>query len=149
MFGMRRHDTERYEGFHGHWIQQWDQITGGCNWYTFDVAKCELEWDKMLGGVEVTFVILGLGFYLRYNYQRTERLEEIVRRRDEVMADIEGTTKPLTFDPDEPATDAVPTPFSWECRDYGDGWIPFPDLTTALAYQQETGCAMRPVWAES
>ncbi len=35
---------------------------------------------------------------------------------------------------------------TWECKDYADGWIPYATLEDALAYQKETGCAMRPVY---
>jgi hypothetical protein len=34
-------------------------------------------------------------------------------------------------------------PFLWECKDYADGWIRYFDEEEALAYQRDTGCALR------
>lgn len=34
-------------------------------------------------------------------------------------------------------------PFLWECKDYADGWIRYFNEEEALAYQRDTGCAMR------
>lgn len=31
----------------------------------------------------------------------------------------------------------------WQCRDYGDGWITFPDRKAAEKYQEDTGAMMR------
>jgi hypothetical protein len=31
----------------------------------------------------------------------------------------------------------------WECKDYADGWIRYFDELEALAYQRDTGCALR------
>lgn len=31
----------------------------------------------------------------------------------------------------------------WQCRDYGDGWITFPDRKAAEEYQSQTGAMMR------
>ena len=33
--------------------------------------------------------------------------------------------------------------FCWECKDYADGWIRYFDEHEALAYQRDTGCALR------
>ena len=68
--------------------QEWSQVTGGCNWYTITPIHIEFEWDKSLGGVEFTVVLLGLGIRVRWNYTMTERMEEILRRSDEVVCDL-------------------------------------------------------------
>lgn len=31
----------------------------------------------------------------------------------------------------------------WQCKDYGDGWITFPDRAAAEKYQRDTGAMMR------
>ena len=36
----------------------------------------------MMGGVELTVIILGLGARIRWNYAKTERIDEIKRRVD-------------------------------------------------------------------
>jgi hypothetical protein len=70
------------------WIEQYSQFFESCNWYTFNFAHIEFENDKIMGGVEVTFVILGLGFRWRWNHTETEErkactdaIEEIKGRR--------------------------------------------------------------------
>lgn len=60
--------------------QDWSQIFGGCNWYTFRFCHIEFEWDKMMGGVEATIVILGLGFRVRHNYADTDASIRIRRQ---------------------------------------------------------------------
>ena len=82
----------------GNWVfdpwQEWSQIAGGCNWYTITPIHIEFEWDKMLGGVEMTVVLLGLGVRVRWNYMKTEMMEEVERRRDEVLSG-EATARPI------------------------------------------------------
>lgn len=34
-------------------------------------------------------------------------------------------------------------PFMWECKDFADGWIRYFNEEEALAYQRDTGCALR------
>lgn len=59
--------------------EDWSQITGGCNWYTFRFCLIEFEWDRSLGGVEFTIVILGLGIRVRHNYAETEHTRNLAR----------------------------------------------------------------------
>lgn len=81
--------SERYLGFHINWIEQWSQFIERCNWYDFNPVGIGGEWDRMLGGVEVTVILLGLGFRLRYNYAETEVLEEIRQRGSEILEGYE------------------------------------------------------------
>ena len=68
------------------WQEDWSQLAGGCNWYTFRFCQIECEWDKMLGGVEATVVIMGLGVRIRHNYSDTDAM---IRIRQQV-AEIES-----------------------------------------------------------
>ncbi len=34
-------------------------------------------------------------------------------------------------------------PYLWQCKDYANGWIDYFNEAEALAYQRDTGCAMR------
>lgn len=72
--------------------QDWSQLLGGCNWYTFRFADIQFEWDKILGGVEATIVLLGLGFRWRWNFTETELTESLAK----TIEDIENGTADLT-----------------------------------------------------
>lgn len=52
----------------GHFINQWNQLKGKWNWYTATLLLVEFENDIWTGGAEFTFIILGLGFRVRWNY---------------------------------------------------------------------------------
>lgn len=60
----------------GNWIfythEQYSQFFKNCAWFTFDVANIQFEDDVVLGGIEFTFIILGLGFSIRYNHTETK-----------------------------------------------------------------------------
>lgn len=71
----------KYEGFYCDWIEEWSQFTRfDDKWYTFRPWLLEFEWDRLMGGVEFTFVLLGLGVRLRLNYAETEQAKEIKRQ---------------------------------------------------------------------
>ena len=64
-----------------HWIvegiNQWDQLKGGFNWYTMTFIQIEFEKELMAYGYEFIFIILGLGFRVRYNTDKSlEQFEE-------------------------------------------------------------------------
>lgn len=75
---------------HGRWllqpIEEWSQFWQPCNWYTFHPFMLELEDDRALGAVEVTFIVLGLGLRWRWNHTETERMTEIKQQ----VADLEA-----------------------------------------------------------
>jgi hypothetical protein len=76
--------------------EDWSQLLGGCNWYTFRFCLFEFEWDKMMGGVEATIVIFGLGLRVRHNYAETKYSAEIKREVERIEAQLspqEGTSK--------------------------------------------------------
>jgi len=64
---------------------EWKQLRGGFNWYTFTPIYIYFENDKYTGGVEFSFTLLGLGFYIRYNYDTT-KLDEIVKKAEKDIA---------------------------------------------------------------
>lgn len=70
----------------GKWvISTYSQWTfGGCNWYDFTWINLETEWDKLLGGVELSIGLLGLHFRVRYNYTETETMAELKSMVDEI-----------------------------------------------------------------
>lgn len=73
----------------------WVQIFGKCNWYTFTGINIEFENDIAMGGYEFTFVILGLGFRYRWNYTEIE----MTKSCNDAIKDIENATtilKPLS-----------------------------------------------------
>lgn len=68
-----------YEGFFVEWIEEWSQFFEACNWYTFRPFMLEFEHEVNMGGVEMTLVIMGLGFRARWNYRETETVKKIKR----------------------------------------------------------------------
>ncbi len=72
-----------YTGFYYNGIEEWSQFFRRDNWFTFHPVLLEFEDDRMMGGVEMTLVVFGLGFRIRYNYAQTEQVSEIVRRAEE------------------------------------------------------------------
>ncbi|SDG34861.1 hypothetical protein [Pelagibacterium luteolum] len=71
---------DKYEGFFIEWIEQWSQFFQPCNWYTFHPIHVEFEDERSMGGVECTIIVMGFGFRARWNYRRTEKVDEIVRQ---------------------------------------------------------------------
>lgn len=76
-----------YTGFFIEWTEEWSQFAGGCNWYTFHPIVIEFEDDRIMGGIEATFIVLGLGFRLRWNYTVTEKVQRIKDQVAEIMDD--------------------------------------------------------------
>lgn len=70
------------------WIEEWSQLLGGCNWYTFHPIMIELEDDRMMGAVEGTFIVLGLGFRFRWNFRVTERSKELLSAVEEINSEV-------------------------------------------------------------
>jgi len=57
-------------------INEWKQLFGKFNWYTATFIKIEFEKDEMACGYEFLFVVLGLGFRIRYNTDKALELFE-------------------------------------------------------------------------
>lgn len=70
---------DSYTGFFVEWIEQWSQFVSGCNWYTFHPIKLEIEDDRIMGGVEATVIVLGLGLRVRWNYVEPRHVTRIKR----------------------------------------------------------------------
>ena len=51
----------------------WKQIFGKYNWYSFHVCYIYLEKDEYIGGWEFWLVLLGIGFYFRINNDKALR----------------------------------------------------------------------------
>ena len=62
-----------------HTINEWKQITGKYNWYTFTGVHLSTENDAYTGGFEIECIILGLGLRFRWNYDKS-KLEEICKK---------------------------------------------------------------------
>lgn len=68
------------------WYQEWSQLWEGCNWYDFTICHIAFENDKIMGGVEATFVLFGLGLRWRWNHTRTEQMAEVEQAVAEIKA---------------------------------------------------------------
>ena len=79
-----------YTGLFIDWIEEWSQFTQACNWYDFHPVWVELEWDRMLGGLEATLILLGLGVRVRWNYAETEQARNIREEADKIRATWDG-----------------------------------------------------------
>lgn len=80
-------DEEKDYFFEFH--EEWSQVLGHCNWYTITPIKIEVEWDKVLGGLEATFIILGLGVRWRWTYTETETAQNIRAQVEEIEAELD------------------------------------------------------------
>ncbi len=78
---------ERYKGVFVEWIEEYSQFWQRCNWYTFHVIELELENDEVMGGVEFTVIVLGLGLRVRWNHTETEAAADIKRQVGEITED--------------------------------------------------------------
>lgn len=47
---------------------EWSQLKGKYNWYSLTFIEFYVENETYTGGFEVMFMLLGLGFYFRWNY---------------------------------------------------------------------------------
>ena len=70
-------------------VEQYSQFFEECNWYEYRIAHIELENDVMMGGVEITFIVLGLGFRLRWNHTETEAMKHCRDAVKEIMEDYD------------------------------------------------------------
>lgn len=66
-----------YTGFFIDWIEEWSQFFQRCNWYTFHPITIEVEDERNMGGFEITVIVLGLGFRVRWNYEETETVKDL------------------------------------------------------------------------
>ena len=82
-----------YITFHNEW-KQWGKKF---NWYTSTFFNLSLENEPYTGGVEFMFMILGLGFTARYNYDwENSKVGMSIKELDEKIEEIlddEKTTK--------------------------------------------------------
>ena len=65
---------------------------------------------------------------------------DVARQRCRVFLERFSTPVSPLATPVEETDDSVG---DWQCRDYGDGWITFPDRKAAEKYQEQTGAMMR------
>ena len=72
--------------FFANLIWQWNQLRPGFNWRTFHLVMFEVEDDRILGAVEATIVLLGVGFRVRWTYTRTEKMQDILDQVAEIDA---------------------------------------------------------------
>lgn len=60
---------------------EWKQLKGRYNWYSFTPIYIMFEKEGYTGGVEFWFMLLGFGFYIRYNYDTT-KLDSIIEKAE-------------------------------------------------------------------
>lgn len=63
---------------------EWKQLgTEQCNWYSFTLINIYFENEVYTGGIEMTVKILGLGVFIRYNYDfEGSKVGKIVKKLD-------------------------------------------------------------------
>lgn len=79
-----------YRGFFVELREEWSQFFTACNWRTFHPILIEVEDDRILGGVEATIVILGVGFRARWNYAETDEVKNMKAAVDAIDAALHG-----------------------------------------------------------
>jgi len=85
---MYRQITKEDRNWFLEFIEEYSQFLGGCNWYTFHPVFIEFEDDRRMGGVEFTFVVLGLGFRWRWNYTETPATKRIKKAMRDIKDEI-------------------------------------------------------------
>jgi hypothetical protein len=70
-------NDEEYLGWFIDWREDYSQFFRKDSWYTFTFIQIEFESDVIMGGLEATLMVLGLGFRIRYNYKETEQYKDI------------------------------------------------------------------------
>lgn len=71
-------------------IEEWSQFFQPCNWRTFHPVMFEAEDDGLLGGFEVTAILMGLGLRVRWDHSKTEFKDEILKRAEDIRKDGRG-----------------------------------------------------------
>ncbi len=77
------------DNFFVNFINEWCQFAGEFNWYTFTFLELQFENEKMTGGAEFVFIVLGLGFRVRWNY-KPEILEQMMDEAKEEIKKLHG-----------------------------------------------------------
>lgn len=60
-------------------VEEWSQFFQSCNWRTFHFCQIEAEDESWIGNVEVTVIILGIGFRLVWNHTETPERRRMLR----------------------------------------------------------------------
>jgi hypothetical protein len=68
------------------WIEEWSQFFRDDNWYTFHPCWIEFENDKIMGGYEFTFVLLGCGMRWRWNHTSTPQMQDCLDAVEDIKA---------------------------------------------------------------
>ena len=90
--------AESYTGWFIEWIEEWSQFFEPCNWRTFHPIKVELEDDRIMGGIEATVIVLGLGLRWRWNYRITETADDVLQSVEDIKS---GKIEPIILDLEE------------------------------------------------
>lgn len=67
-------------------INEWKQLRGGYNWYSFTPIHIMFEKENLAHGYEFWFTLLGLGFIIRYNTDKS--LEQFEKWDKEVEEEL-------------------------------------------------------------
>lgn len=84
------------------WINEWRQFDRklNWNWYTFTPIQLDFEYDKMTKGICFEIIILGLGFFLRFNLPASDAIfkkwEEEAEKDYKKSLKIKGAKKKVT-----------------------------------------------------
>lgn len=67
---------------------EWNQLLNKHNWYSITFVEISFEKDDVCPGIEFVFMLFGLGFRFRHNFdmESTEQGKELKRRLDKVTA---------------------------------------------------------------
>ena len=63
-------------------INDWEQLVQENNWLDFTLIYIHFMNDKILGGCEFDFVLLGLGIHIRLNHTMTKEMEGLIKGAD-------------------------------------------------------------------
>lgn len=69
--------------------EEWSQFFERCNWRTFRLVLVDIEDDKLFGAFETTITLVGIGLRLRWTHTRTKVADDLGRRLNEAIANLE------------------------------------------------------------
>ena len=77
-------EENEYTGVYFDFLNEWSQVVGKYNWIIFTPIMLEFENDITMGGLEMTVMVLGVGFRIRWNHTLTKQSDEIIKRAKEI-----------------------------------------------------------------
>lgn len=74
----------QYVGIKWALIFEWAQLWSKCDWFSFHPASAELVLAPAVGRVELSLILAGVGFVVRWNYAETPLVRQALRTHQNI-----------------------------------------------------------------